>query len=276
MKNTIKTGLIGHPVSHSKSPLIHCHWIEKYGLLGSYDSWDVQSPDLEKTVRARVQDRCAGFNVTLPYKKSMLALCDDIDTLARTVGAVNTVTIRAGRVEGTNTDVFGFLENIRAHVPAFDFKAGPAAILGAGGAARAVVHGLLHEGIPAIRLLNRTREKAEALRLACIAPDRITVMDWDDRADALEGLEILVNTTALGMNGHPPLDIHLGALPSRAVVNDIVYTPLYTDLLKKARSRGNNIITGAGMLLHQARPAFKLWFGILPDIDENLTAKILS
>ena len=270
----VKAAVIGHPVGHSKSPLIHNEWIRQHHLDGSYNAVDIAPDDFEAGIRKLVQDGYTGWNVTVPHKESMMALCDTVDDTARSIGAVNTVTVREKKLHGTNTDAFGFLENIKQARPGFSFTSGPAIILGAGGAARAVLYGLLQEGVPDIRLTNRTREKAEELK--AMAPDHITVIDWDKRNEALESANLLVNTTVLGMEGKPPLEINLDALPEQALVNDIVYVPLYTDLLTRAKQRGNPVVTGIGMLLHQARPAFEHWFDIFPDVTAELEKKVLA
>ncbi len=267
---SIKAAVIGHPISHSKSPLIHGHWIEKHGLTGSYEAIDVPCGNLENRVRDLVKGGYVGFNVTLPHKEDMLDLCNEVDEIARAVGAVNTVQIRDGRLFGTNTDVFGFVENVKIGAPDFDFAAGRAVVLGAGGAARAVVQGLLQEGAPEILLLNRTQEKAQHLVQSAGQPEKIKVGAWGERSALLADANIVVNSTSLGMQGQPALEIDLAALPKNALVSDIVYAPLMTDLLKAAQGRGNPVVTGIGMLLHQARPAFQMWFGVLPEVDEAL------
>lgn len=265
----LKTGVIGHPVGHSLSPKIHNHWIKKYGLAGRYDALDIPPDELAARLPELLAQGYGGFNFTLPHKELVLPFCDHVDDAALAIGAVNTIFLRDGKMHGTNTDMFGFVENIKAQHSGFDFAAGPSVVLGAGGAARAIVHGLQQEGAPEILLLNRTRSKAEAL--AC---DGVVVRDWQERNAALEGAHLLVNTTALGMTGQPPLDIDLAALPKTALVADIVYAPLYSDLLQQAQARGNPFCTGFGMLLQQARPAFEQWYGILPDVDDYLTGLV--
>lgn len=265
----IKTGVIGHPISQSKSPLIHNHWIADHGLAGTYEALDIPPEDLATRLPQLLREEgYAGFNLTIPHKELALNICDDIDDLARTIGAVNTVWLEDNRIKGTNTDAFGFMENLGP----IDLTSGPAIILGAGGAAKAIIHALLQAGAPEISLLNRTRAKADALA----TDPRITVIDWADRSVALNGASLLVNTTALGMQGKPHLDINLGALPYDALVSDIVYAPLMTDLLTRAAERGNPISTGIGMLLHQARPAFEKWYGIMPDITQALEDKVTT
>lgn len=268
----IRAGVIGHPISHSKSPLIHGHWMEKYNIDGDYKAVDIAPDDLEMGVRDLVRDGYAGFNVTVPHKIAIMDVCDEIDATARAIGAVNTVVIEDGKLYGRNTDAFGFIENLKAGLPDGAFDA-PAMVLGAGGAARAAVYGLLQAGVPHIAVCNRSKDKAEALR--AMDPHKISVVEWDMR-DRLGGYGLLVNTTSLGMAGHAPLDIQLHELPEGAAVCDIVYAPLMTDLLSTAQARGHHIVTGIGMLLHQARPAFHAWTGVMPEVDEALVQKVLA
>jgi shikimate dehydrogenase len=268
-----KAGVIGHPIAHSKSPLVHRHWLTKYGIDGEYEAYDIVPECLGDRVQELVEQGLSGFNVTLPHKQNIINFCGHLDEGARKIGAVNTVVVRSdGMLEGRNTDAFGFLQNARETQPDFDFSSGPAVILGAGGAARAAAYALRSGGVSDIRISNRTREHAEII--AC--DFGAAVWDWEERGSALRGAASLINTTSLGMTGKPPLDISLDALPETALVYDIVYAPLETDLLKNAREKGCRIVTGIGMLLHQARPAFEAWFGILPDIDEELRRKVLA
>lgn len=271
-----KTGLVGHPVSHSKSPVIHGHWIKQYGLNGSYELVDLSCEGLAAGIQSLKDSGFKGFNVTVPHKVDVMALCDHVDDVAQIVGAVNTVTIKDGTLHGTNTDVFGFIENLKAHAPDFDFTAGPAVVLGAGGAARAVVQGLLQEGVPEIWLSNRTPEKADALIASASQKDRIKRLGWNsvESAEALSQANLVVNTTSLGMTGKPALTLSLEGLSPRALVHDIVYAPLLTPLLLEAQARGNRIVTGIGMLLHQARPGFALWHGVMPEVTDELTRMV--
>lgn len=273
----IKTAVIGHPIAHSKSPLIHNYWIKKHGLSGAYEAIDIAPDSLKEGVQKLIDEGYAGFNVTIPHKESMLDLCETLDANAEICGAVNTVEIIDGKLHGHNTDSFGFLTNIKTHHPAFDFEDCPAVVLGAGGAARAIVSGLVGHRVPEIILINRTREKADQIAEDIgLGTDLVEVMDWEERHDALKWANLLVNTTALGMEGQAPLDINLDELDGEALVTDIVYKPLETDLLKTAKARGNPIVTGIGMLLHQARPAFHKWYGVMPDVDEELERLVLA
>lgn len=267
----ILTALIGYPVAHSKSPVIHNYWIKHYGLQGRYGAIEVPPDDLEKTVNRLVSENYAGFNLTLPHKQAIMDLCNTLDRSAEQIGAVNMVKISSdGVLHGFNTDAFGFVENIREHIPDYDFSSGPALILGAGGTAYAIVHGLKEAGVEQIYITNRTKEKAT--RLA----DRFAakVIDWGSRNAAAKNAALLVNATSLGMTGQPPLDYNLEYLPADAVVCDIVYAPLKPDLLRDAEKRGNRTIPGIGMLLHQARPAFQTWYGTMPDVTDELRAMV--
>ena len=273
----IKACVIGHPVSHSKSPLIHNYWIKTYGLNGSYEAIDAAPENLKSEIRRLTDEGYQGFNVTVPHKEAILELCDKVDLGAQNIGAVNTVVIQNGALRGMNTDGFGFLHNIWDANPKFYFEEKTAVILGAGGATRAIVSALIGEYIGQIILLNRTRARAETIReeMGCMS-DLIVVEDWDHRVELLARADLLINTTSLGMQGQPPLDLDLKALPSHALVNDIVYAPLQTDLLRSAQERGNPTVTGIGMLIHQARPAFKEWFGLLPDVTDELKKLVLE
>lgn len=268
----IKAAVIGHPVAHSKSPLIHNHWIEQYRLAGRYNAIDIPPEQLANGIDRLIGEGYAGFNFTIPHKERACDLCDELDEAARLIGAVNTMRIEGGRRIGMNTDAFGFITNIKAARPGFVFTGGTALVLGAGGAARAVIHGLLEEGAAKILLTNRTRGKAEMLATA----PQIEIFDWEDRHDRLGEADLLINTTSLGMSGQPALDLSLALLPKKALVTDIVYAPLQTDLLKKAEIQGNQTVTGIGMLLHQARPAFQAWFGIMPDVTPVLEKLVLG
>jgi shikimate dehydrogenase len=224
-------------------------------------------------------DGFVGCNVTVPHKEAALACVDEAHPLAHRIGAVNTVVVQEdGSLYGLNTDGFGFLENLTHGYRGFSPVSGPAVVLGAGGAARAVVAALLDGGAPEVRILNRTLERAEAMavELAGMGMGTLTVEPWSSRADALAGAALLVNTTTLGMTGKPPLEIDLSDLPASALVNDIVYAPLETPLWAQARARGNPVVDGLGMLLHQARPGFEAWFGRLPDVTDDLRSYVLA
>jgi shikimate dehydrogenase len=246
--------------------------MDENNITGSYEAIDIAPANLKESIKKLIDQNYDGFNVTVPHKQSILELCDEIDGIAQQIGAVNTVIIRDGKLLGTNTDAFGFIENLKSKVT--DFKGKKSFVIGAGGASRAVIYGLLQEGIGKIILANRTIEKAQDLQK--MAPDKIEIIEWDNLSQSLDDVDILINTTSLGMTGKPSLNIDLSVLPKRAVVNDIVYAPLMTDLLVEVEKRGNPVVTGIGMLVHQARPAFKAWTGIMPDATNALEAKVLS
>lgn len=266
-------GVIGWPVAHSRSPRLHGFWLEHHGIDGAYLPLAVQPEALDRAVPALVDLGFRGANVTVPHKEAVLALCDRVDALAGRIGAVNTLVFEEGRIDGSNSDAYGFMENLRSAGGSWP-AAAPAVVLGAGGAARAVVAALLDAGVPDLRLVNRTRERAETLAADLGGPVR--VVDWSERAAALADAGLLVNTTTLGMEGKPALELDLARLPETALVNDIVYVPLDTPLLKAARARGNPVVDGLGMLLHQARPGFRAWFGVDPEVTDELRRFVLS
>lgn len=271
----IRAGVMGWPVEHSRSPLLHGFWLKQHGIDGTYELLPVRPERLRAALHGLAAQGFAGCNLTVPHKQAALAVVDHIDATAARIGAVNTVIIRRdGTLDGRNTDAFGFRENLRAAQPTWRGGAGPAVVLGAGGAARAVVAALLDDGAPEIRLVNRSRAHAAALAAALGGP--ITVIDWSRRATALGNAALLVNTTSLGMTGQPPLDLALDTLPQTALVNDIVYAPLETPLLSAARQRGNPVVDGLGMLLHQARPAFAAWFGVTPAVTPALRQAVAA
>lgn len=268
-------GVLGWPVGHSRSPRLHGFWLEQLGIDGAYLPLAVKPEDFAHVVRALPRMGFRGANVTVPHKEEALRLADEVDPLAARIGAVNTlIAADDGRIIGCNTDAFGFMENLRQGAPSWAPAVGPAVILGAGGAARAVCVALQDAGVPEIRLLNRSRARAEAL--AEDLGGAMRVLEWDDRSAALAGAGLLVNTTVLGMSGQPPLELDLSALPVTALVNDIVYAPLMTDLLKAAKARGNMVVDGLGMLLHQAVPGFEAWFGVRPTVTRELREFVLA
>ena len=268
-------GVMGWPVSHSRSPRLHGFWLDKYGIDGAYLPLPVQPDTLEQALRALPVLGFAGCNLTLPLKERALDIMDRVSATARRIGAVNTVTVAGdGTLEGDNTDAFGFIENLRAGRGGWRADAGPAAVLGAGGAARAVCWGLLDAGCPEIRLTNRNQGRAEALA-AALGPNT-RVLPWPKRADALDGAALLVNATSLGMTGQPALELDIAALPGTAAVTDLVYAPLETPLLVMARNTGRKAVDGLGMLLHQARPGFEAWFGVAPAVDEALRRFVMA
>ncbi|WP_029010846.1 shikimate dehydrogenase [Azospirillum halopraeferens] len=268
-------GVMGWPVSHSRSPRLHGHWLERYGIDGVYVPLAVPPDRAVEAIRALPALGFRGCNVTVPHKEAAAAAVDRLHPVARRMGAVNTIVVlEDGTLEGSNTDGFGFVENLRAGAPGWRAADGPAVVVGAGGAARGVVVALLDAGVPRVVLVNRTRERAEALASDVGGP--VDVVDWVSRETVLRETALLVNTTTQGMVGHPPLDLCPDALPDGAVVTDIVYTPLMTPLLAAAAARGLTTVDGLGMLLHQARPGFAAWFGVEPAVDEELRRVVLE
>ena len=264
-------GVVGWPVGHSRSPRLHGFWLNEHDVDGAYIRLPVQPGDLERVLRALPLMGFAGVNLTIPHKEAGFGLVDRVDPVATRIGAVNTIKIEQdGSLSGSNTDAFGFIENLRDGHSGFDAKRGPAVVLGAGGAARAVVAALIDDGCSEVRLINRNQERAEALATHFGAA--IVTPAWAERAEALDGAVLLVNTTSLGMRGQPPLDLRLDGLPATALVNDIVFAPLETELLAAAKHRGNPVVDGLGMLLHQGRPGFAAWFGVMPAVTPALRA----
>ena len=261
-------GVMGWPVSHSLSPRLHGYWLREHRIDGLYLPLAVPTDCLETALRALPLLGYRGVNITVPHKQDALQLCDELDEPARHIGAVNMVTVTGeGKLAGRNTDGIGFLENLRIGSE-WKPRQGPVVVLGAGGAARAIVASLVDAAVPGIRICNRTDSRAEALAAAFGAP--CEPVRWNERDAALQDASLLVNTTSLGMTGQPALKIKLDALPSQAVVNDIVYVPIETPLLAAARARCNP------MLLHQAQPAFEAWFGVTPEVSEGLREFVLQ
>ena len=269
----ILAGVMGWPVAHSRSPAIHNHWIAQYGLRGTYVTLPVQPERLADAVRGLRALGFAGCNVTVPHKVAAMALMDDLHPVARRMAAINTIVVREdGSLYGMNNDGAGWVQSLQDADPAWRGSAGPALVLGAGGAARAIVVALLDEGVPEIRITNRTRERAEAL--AQEFGPQVRVVDWKERNPAMAGAQLLVNTTTQGMHGQPALDVALDDLPAGALVSDLVYIPQETPLLAAARQRGHRTVGGLGMLINQARPAFQAWFGVMPEVTPELRAAV--
>jgi shikimate dehydrogenase len=281
-----KVAVIGYPVKHSLSPKLHGYWLDFYkdelkakGIEGEYGMLEVKPEDLEKTVVGLKNHGYIGCNFTVPHKEhafEIIEIIGEVSETAKRIEAVNTVALRNdGKLYGTNTDAYGFIENIKNN--AYGFNSGKAVVLGAGGAARSVVIGLGFMGFKEIIITNRTKERAEEIKRNFVSlKDKITVVDWEDRNEVLKDTNLLVNTTVLGMAGQEELDINLDKLPLDALVTDIVYNPLETNLLKKARIRGNKVVDGLGMLLYQAQGGFELWFGMKPEVTDDLRKYILS
>lgn len=266
-------GVMGWPVMHSRSPKLHNYWLKQHGLAGAYVPLGVEPDGLIAALRALPALHFSGCNITIPHKIRAMEAMDELDPVAKRIGAMNCVVVRKdGSLYGTNYDGYGYIESVREAAPGWRADAGPIVVLGAGGGSRAVLVGLMDAGATEIRLANRSRGKAEQLADDLGGP--IRVVDWDSRNAALDGAAMLVNTTSNGMVGQAELDIALDALPISAIVSDIVYAPLETKLLAAARARGNRGVDGLGMLLHQARPAFRDWFGVLPEVTKDLRASI--
>ena len=267
-------GVMGWPVSHSRSPRLHGFWLEELGIDGAYLPLSVAPDNLEQALRALPVLGFRGVNVTVPHKERALEVMDELDGTARRIGAVNTVIVGDdGRLRGGNTDPYGFIENLREQVPDFDGERGPALVLGAGGAARAVVVALLDAGVPEVLIVNRNLARAEELARDLGGP--ITPRPWDERSRLVARAAVVVNTTVLGMTGQPALDIDFHGAAPGTIVSDIVYSPLETPLLAAARARGLIAVDGLGMLIHQARPGFAAWFGQEPRPSEALRHMLL-
>ena len=267
--------VIGWPVAHSRSPVIHRYWLKLYGLDGAYEMEAVRPEEIEDFLHSLGQWGYEGANVTLPHKEAALAAADRPDEAATAIGAANTLWLDAkGLLHASNTDAYGFMTHLAAEAPDWNKGSRPVMVLGAGGAARAILHGLLEAGASKILLANRTGGRAEALAQGF--GSRVSVVPWEDRNRALAGSGLLVNATSLGMTGKPPLDLDLSALPKDATVADIVYSPLETPLLAAAKARGNRIVDGLGMLLHQAVPGFERWFGVRPLVTPELRAYVAA
>lgn len=266
-------GVIGDPVAHSRSPALHAHWLDRYRMRGHYVPLHVSAADLPAVLKTLPRMGFVGVNVTLPHKEAALALAALASPHARRLGAANTLTFRPdGSFEADNTDGYGFLRSLQQAQPGWLPAAGPAAVLGAGGAARAIVASLLAAGVPRVRVINRNVARAEAL--ARDLGERVRPHAWPGLSAALGDATLLVNATSLGMTGQAELAPDLDGLPRAAIVCDIVYTPLETDLLRRAAARGNPVVDGLGMLLHQAVPGFERWFGRRPQVDAAARAAV--
>ncbi len=268
-------GVIGAPIAHSRSPRLHQYWLNAYRIRGYYVPLHVDSSSLENVLKTMPNMGFVGANVTIPHKEHVLNIADVVTDRAALIGAANTLIFRDdGSVLADNTDGYGFIENLRHGAPSWRPENGPAAVIGAGGAARAVVSALIEVGCPEIRLSNRTKTRAEALRQEF--GTKIDVVDWVKAGNMLDGAKLVVNTSSLGMEGKPALRVPLDGLSVDTVVTDLVYAPLETDLLAYARSIGCETVDGLGMLLHQAVPGFERWFGVRPEVDEQLRAAVLA
>ncbi len=266
-------GVMGWPVMHSRSPLMHNYWMEQQGLAGTYVFLAIRPGELAPALRALHPLGFAGCNLTIPHKLDAMTIVDEVDEVAKKIGAISCVVVRDdGSLFGTNNDWLGFIGNLKQHQPGWRADAGPVAVIGAGGGGRAVCYALLQLGATEIRLVNRTREKAEAIAAEFGGP--IQVSPWRDRHDVLEGAATAVNVTSQGMDGEAALDLRLDKLAQSALAVDIIYTPLETPFLAAARERGNRTLNGLGMLLHQGPAAWKLWFDIEPTVTAELRERM--
>jgi shikimate dehydrogenase len=268
-------GVIGHPIAHSRSPQLHGHWLARYGIKGHYVPMDVAPDDLPQALAVLPKLGFVGVNVTIPHKEAVLKLAHIVTDRAALIGAANTLIFREdGKIYADNTDGVGFMANLQHLAPTWQASHGPAALFGAGGAARAVIAALIEAGIPQIRIANRTRLRAEALQVDFGA--RVVVYDWLRAGDMLQGAALVINATSLGMTGKPDLRLPLDQLEAGSVATDLVYTPLMTPFLIEAQSRGAQIVDGLGMLLHQGAPGFERWFGRRPQVDDATRAAVLG
>jgi len=268
-------GVIGSPIAHSKSPRLHRHWLAKYGLAGDYVPLHVEKDDLPGVLRALPKMGFVGANVTIPHKVAVLEIADQVSDRASLIGAANTLTfLEGGKISADNTDGYGFLANLKQGAPQWRPDLGPAAVLGAGGAARAVIVSLLDAGVPEILLANRTRTKADVLRSEF--GSRVRVFEWVQAGNMIEAATTVVNTTSLGMVGSPDLRVPLDGLQPGTVVTDLVYNPLRTHLLDEAEKVGCTVVDGLGMLLHQGIPGFERWFGVRPEVDQATRDAVLG
>ena len=268
-------GVIGHPIAHSKSPLLHKHWLRTHGLAGDYVPLHVSELDLETVLRSLPLMGFVGVNITIPHKVAVMDIVDHISDRAILIGAANTLIFRAdGKIHADNTDGYGFIANLKQNAPGWQANAGPAAVLGAGGAARAVITSLIEMGATEILLSNRTRPKADALKSEF--GSKVHVIDWVQAGNMMEEATTVVNTTSLGMTGAAEFRVPLDGLRPGTVVTDLVYTPLRTRFLTEAQSAGCITVDGLGMLLHQAVPAFERWFGVRPEVDDATRAAVLG
>ena len=268
-------GVIGHPIAHSRSPALHGFWLKRYGIKGHYIPMDIAPQELAAAVEMLPILGFVGINVTIPHKETILKLADVVTDRAALIGAANTLIFRKdGKIHADNTDGAGFMANLRQHAPHWQPNAGPVALFGAGGAARAVIAALIAVGVPEIRIANRTRLRAETLRHDLGA--KLVVYDWVHAGDMLKGAALIINSTSLGMTGKLDLRLPLDRLEKGSVATDLVYTPLMTPFLIEAQQRGAHIVDGLGMLLHQAAPSFERWFNQRPEVDDATRAAVLG
>jgi len=266
--------VIGWPIEHSRSPLIHGYWLKRYGIEGAYTKVAVRSDDVAQFLRSLDAEGFVGCNVTVPHKEIAYAVAEEAEESARVVGAANTLWLEGDRLHAANTDTYGYMTYLSHVVPDWRAHDGPVCVLGAGGAARAIVYGFLDAGVDEVRIFNRTRERADAI--AEQFGPRVKVFDWGNRSDGARDACVLVNTTAVGLKGVGSLGVDFTGFNPDCVVSDIVYVPLETELIAAARSHGLRTVDGLGMLLHQAVPGFERWFGVRPQVTDELRAMIVA
>ncbi len=269
-----KAAVVGWPIKQSKSPLIHGHWIKQLGINGSYEAIGLHPDNFDAGIRELLSKGYRGCNVTIPHKESALAIADFVTDRAKSIGAANTLVFKDGKIYADNTDGVGFINNLKQNAPQWVASKGTALVLGAGGAARAIIYALLQEGTPEVIIANRTKEKA--MHLAKFFGDKVTVIPMENVSKVQCDVQTLINTTSLGMIGQPELQINISGLPKTALVTDIVYNPLTTSLLSQAQGLGLETVDGLGMLLHQAVPGFEAWFGKRPAVDDALRQIVLA
>ena len=270
----LRSGVIGWPINHSKSPLIHSYWLNKYDLSGSYDLIPLHPDQAETFFKDFAKSGLIGANVTVPYKEVAFHCIAETDEATQRLGAINTIYMRNGKLCATSTDGYGFLAHLKSMIPGLDLTQKRVVILGAGGAARSIIGALTDQGVAEICITNRTRERADELAKDMAIP--LVVCNWEQRTEILQDASLLVNTTSLGMQGKPELDISLDQMPEGSCVYDIVYNPLETDLLKSAARQNLQCVDGLGMLLHQAVPGFELWFGVRPEVTPELRTLLID
>ncbi len=273
MTTKINAGVIGWPIKQSRSPLIHGHWLQSHKIDGSYEKIAVDPERLESFIKTLKQNNLSGLNVTVPHKEMVFKFADEVTNEAKAIGAANTLWFENDKLIAGNTDAYGFITHLKQSAPSWK-KNKPAMVLGAGGAARAILYALLNEGVPEIKLTNRTKNRAE--NLAKEFGPKIKVIEWIEKENHLDDCGLLVNSTSLGMTGSTPLEMNISSLPKTAICYDIVYAPLETQMLKDAKSLSLGTVDGLGMLLHQAVPGFEKWFGVRPVVTNELRQIILD
>lgn len=282
MTKIIKAGVIGSPITHSLSPVIHNYFLEKYQINGTYDAIRIKPENLKLEINKLIKNGFAGFNVTIPHKESVFELCDKLSNTAKLIGAVNTIKIMDdGKLFGHNSDAEGFLKNLNNSYPEFTSKGKEVFLIGAGGAARAIIYSLINQKVKRILITNRDQEKAKKLiddfsQFAVKNECQLQFIDREGFCEKLNSCDLLINSTSLGMKGFPDLDLDMGKLKNSAIIYDIIYQPLMTKLLTKGQDQGNRIVTGIGMLIYQALVGFELWYGKNADYDSNLSQILIK